>query len=140
MDERHIECPVCGVMKRRPTPHIPSTSWVDSCACNDMGSCMEHRFNPDDAPNRPDNNTMLARAQLRANEQLREFNKHKEMFFAIEDTKHRLLESEALLSEAMDVINFVLLNPNVKIKDKVKDLLIRYETYVNGSHDGEVNA
>ena len=60
-----VTCPLCSRTHPQPVEHVPSTPWTDDCACTDQGRCVAHQVNPDNAPVRPSDEKMRARAAQR---------------------------------------------------------------------------
>ncbi len=65
MSDHNIKCPLCGMNRMRPRPHVPSTPWSDECGCDDGGPCMHHRLSDDPMPERPSEEVMQQRAEAR---------------------------------------------------------------------------
>lgn len=73
-----VECPTCGWKWMKPFgPGLRGTTWTDDCACSDFSPCLKHQFCPEDAPERPSDDVILARAQAEHERALVEWEKKK---------------------------------------------------------------
>lgn len=124
MDDRKMSCPVCGVTKMRPSPHVPSTSWAEGCACNDMGKCVAHRYNPDDAPIRPSHEEMLTRAISRAEMALEDYKEKVNKFRSSEEQASKYLDAtNALASTKAGLESLLARTDDSELKSLIMDLI-----------------
>lgn len=82
MSDHNIRCPLCGMNRFKPIPHVPSTAWVDTCACNDQGWCLNHQVNWEERPDRPPEAVMEERARARAAQRLEDWERLRARFGA----------------------------------------------------------
>ena len=112
-----VTCPLCSRTHPQPVEHVPSTPWTDDCACTDQGRCVAHQIDPDDAPSRPSDEKMRARAAQRIAEdrvkwrafrdRLNSAENLVQKFEALEDLidQWELWANEMLQTEARDGLN-----------------------------------
>lgn len=109
---KSVTCPVCGVYRRKPTIHIPSTPWVDGCSCNDMGRCVYHRLNPLETPDRPSTEVMYDRALARLDKEVIDFIEETERFKDHTWMKSCLGRKNNLLKSIKDVLSQTTSDPS----------------------------
>lgn len=131
---RHISCPICGVVRRKPSLHIPSTSWVDGCSCNDHGRCVYHRLNPHETPERPSQETLYERALKKQDAEVSSYMKVVDQFGNIARLKVRLDEKIRLLDRVAESLSEAIKNP-----DTMSATLIDVIRFINKEteHDRE---
>lgn len=101
MSRDRIECPLCYMVRFEPQTNVRSVSWSADCACSDLGRCAYHNYDPEDAPDRPSNTELLARAE-RYNESLKQdFEELKKKFAFYDD----LLERTQTMASSLDDAN-----------------------------------
>lgn len=115
-----ITCPTCGVHRIKPaTLRSPSewlvvetTTWSDECSCSDRELCFYHRFHFDERPVRPSDDVMQARAKVRRDAEVSEWEskrlafeeaaRAKESVADMRQVLQLIIEADALKSHAYE--------------------------------------
>lgn len=104
MSKDRVECPLCYRVSFEPQTSIRSVSWSMDCACSDAGRCAFHNYQPDDAPDRPSDTELLARAKQYNESEKEDFEnlKKKVEFY------HSIMEEVGTLRASLDDANWRL--------------------------------